>query len=83
MAVKNKQVNFATSTVSQRRNETFQYTFRLSLQLLVQHFWITSLLLLISRRPDPQSEYDKFYSVAIELLNRFYPETIDTIYYLH
>jgi len=28
---------------------------------------------------DPQSDYDKFYSVAVELLNRFYPERTITI----
>jgi len=28
---------------------------------------------------DPQLEYDKFYSVALELLNRFYPQRTITV----
>ena len=76
---------FESTAVSQRRKESFQYTFRRKSPAINAAFLdhIATMdpdsFLSTVDLADPQSEYDKFYSVALELLNRFYPETTITV----
>jgi len=82
-------VAYSEPTACLQRKETFQRTFRRKsptvnatfleyiLDMDPNSFPPTSDAILGT--DDPQLEYDKFYSVALELLNRFYPQRTITV----
>jgi len=82
-------VAYSQPTACLQRKETFQRTFRRKSPTVNATFleYIsdmdpncfppTSDAMLGT--DDPQLEYDKFYSVALELLNRFYPQRTITV----
>jgi len=78
-------VAYCELAVPLQRKETFQYTFRRKSPAINATFleYISVMdpdtLSPTADTVDPQSEYDKFYSVALELLNRFYPQRTITV----